>query len=560
MKFIRNVLLFFMYIGINSQLSAITTITVTSTADTAAPFPDISPEVSPGVVTLRSAVQFSQGLSGDPVMNIIQFDIAITDLGFQPSTDSWLIQPTATMGSGAAYLIDTNPVTVNAYAANTAFPASANSNVFEDGSNAVLRIEIRGPGAATPGIAFRVTGIAGCVFKGLCINSFLGDFGATVTGAGIRLDNGDNGVISGNFLGVDITGTTVNDPSSGDFLGNLRCLRISGNNISVGGINPADSNVIATSIGDTGCIEMSTDTVDNFLITRNYIGTDKTGQKALHFSTHGILFEYVAGNGIIDNNVISVEQIGIWAIPIDSISHNKIGTNVKGTVALGSSAVGIFSDTQVAGTQLSLQPLVHDNTISGKAKGIQVGRNSYQSTPTLSVHIQGNKIGTDSTGSEVLGNRLSGVFVQFANETQVGIDPSSPDAAQRNIISGNKEDGVRVTELAVDTLIKGNIIGADISGVFAKDSNGNSFGNKLSGVRIGINQGETTSPTTVGGTTPLETNYIVNNGKDGITIQSFSDGNIVEGNSLGVGIGNKELGNQANGVTIICSSGNQIGS
>ncbi len=560
MKFIRNVLLFFICIGINSQLSAITTITVTSTADTAAPFPNTSPEVSPGVVTLRSAVQFSQGLSGDPIMNIIQFDIPITDLGFQSATDTWRIQPTATMGSGAAYLIDTNPVTVDGYAANTAFPASANTNAFEDGSNAVLRIEIRGPGAALPGIAFRAIGIAGCVFKGLCINSFLGDFGVTAMGTGIWLDDSDNALIAGNFFGTDIIGTSVHDPSSGDFLGIVQCMEISGNNSTIGGINPADSNVIATSIGDIGCIDMSTGTVNNFLITRNYIGTDKTGQRALHFSTHGITFEYVSGNGAIDNNVISVEQIGIWAIPIDSISHNKIGTDAKGMVALGNNAVGIFSDTQFGGTQVSALPRIQDNTISGKAKGIQVGRNSYQSIPPLNMHIQGNKIGTDSTGSQVLGNRLSGVFVQFANETQVGIDPSSPDAAQRNIISGNEEDGVRVTELAVDTLIKGNIIGADISGMLAKDSNGNSFGNKLSGVRIGINQGGTTSPTTVGGTTPLETNYIVNNGKDGITIQSFSDGNIVEGNSLGVGIGNKELGNQANGVTIICSSSNQIGS
>ena len=36
-----------------------------------------------------------------------------------------------------------------------------------------------------------------------------------------------------------------------------------------------------------------------------------------------------------------------------------------------------------------------------------------------------------------------------------------PDVAQRNVISGNDEDGVRVIELAVDTLIKGNIIGAE---------------------------------------------------------------------------------------------------
>ena len=427
MKFIRNVLLFFMCLGINFQVSAITTITVTSTADTAAPFPNISPEVSPGVITLRSAVQFSQGLAGDPVMNIIQFDIPITDPGFQSATDTWRIQPTATMGDAAAYLIDTNPVTVDGYAANTAFPASVNTNAsFDDGSNAVLRIEIRGPGAALPAIAFRVIGIAACAFKGLCINSFLGNFGVTSTGVGLQLDDANNAVISGTFLGTDVTGTSVHDPSSGAFLGIVHCIELSGNNSTIGGINPADSNVIATSIGDIGCIDMSTGTVNNFLITRNYIGTDKTGQRALHFSTHGITFEYVSGNGAIDNNVISVEQIGIWAIPIDSISHNKIGTNVKGTVALGNSAVGIFSSTEVGGTQVSALPRIQDNTISGKAKGIQVGRNSYQAIPALNVHIQGNKIGTNSAGTQVLGNRLSGVYVQFANDTQVGIDPTSP--------------------------------------------------------------------------------------------------------------------------------------
>ena len=374
--------------------------------------------------------------------------------------------------------------------------------------------------------------------------------------------NGVNsGQISGNFIGIDITGVLGNDPITGASLVGYWGLRVqSCNNVTVGGVNPADSNVISSSAGDGGNIGCLA-TCNNILIERNYIGTDKTGKISLNQSLHGIRFFAAGGTpvgNVIQNNVVAGAGIGInIANPVALINNNKIGTDASGTTVLGNNGPGILMSNEGAQDPA---PVVQNNVVSGNTYGIQLGRNIEGTSPVLHCSIQGNKIGTDASGTQVLGNQHDGILVTLMTDTIIGVNPSSPNIAQHNIIAGNEGNGIFITNPADTTLIKGNIIGANISGSLAKDSNGNSFGNKVNGVCIGIDQGGTTSPTTVGGTTQLETNYIVNNGQDGITIQSFSESNIIEGNSIGVGIGNKKLGNQGNGVTIICSSNNIIGS
>ena len=379
-------------------LSAITTITVNSTADTDGTSPYTTPAtfVGSGIVTLRSAVRFSQGASGDPVMNIIQFDIPISDPGFQATTDSWLIQPTAVMGSTAAYLINAKPITVNAYALNsTASQPSPNTNAFPAGSNAVLRIEIQGPGVGDgvtlPARGFRILAAAntnGCVFSGLCINNFLGYPITATTGAAIR-SNANNTVVSGCFIGTDILGTTSVDNYTGVFLA-------AGTGNVIGGNTPAASNVFACSNEIFACVTLNGGSAT---VQRNYIGTDKTGQIAFSRTTGGIF--YISANNIITNNLIS----GCSGYAIQSqggssttISNNLVGTDATGTRILGNGGVGILV---MAFTTPANNNIVQNNIVAGCGTvGIQVCPFVYKPFSLDSNILIGNKVGLDISGTK----------------------------------------------------------------------------------------------------------------------------------------------------------------
>ena len=89
--------------------------------------------------------------------------------------------------------------------------------------------------------------------------------------------------------------------------------------------------------------------------------------------------------------------------------------------------------------------------------------------------VQGNKIGTDPTGTFALGN-LAGVFLGYASTANNLIGGTAP--GDGNLISGNYGDGVLVaTTLGTGNAIEGNLIGTDITGE-------NDLGNGGNGVYI----------------------------------------------------------------------------
>lgn len=467
-------------IFISSGLSAASMVTVNSTADTDGTSPYTTPETSPGsgIVTLRSAIQFSQGASSVAPTTII-FDIPTTDSGFQSATNSWRISPIASMALNAAYYINSKPVIINGYLGNTAHLASANTNPIEAGSNAILRIEIRGPGLATPAAAFRVDGVNNCEFRGLCINGFTGIPGAL--GTAIRTTNSQSWIIAGNFIGLDITGMSILDPDTQAYLGFGRGHQfVNADNSIYGGNLPADSNVIS---GNTG-INILFAPTNNILISGNYMGTNKLGTAIPHLSPTQVgNANNIEGIGVgvtLDNNIMSGTTNAIFIAGGDNwiINNNKIGTNAAGTEVLGNFGSGIYIANGDTDPITSI--VITNNLISGNLLGIRDGANYPGSNgPITGVTIQGNKIGTDITGKLVLGNKLSGIQVQDIPDTLI----------EANIISGNQEDGIRITEGSSATNVTSNKIGTDVSGNASEDINGNSFGNILNGVRIGIGQG-----------------------------------------------------------------------
>ena len=163
--------------------------------------------------------------------------------------------------------------------------------------------------------------------------------------------------------------------------------------------------------------------------------------------------------------------------------------------------------------------------------------------------IQGNFIGTDSSGTEAMGNAGCGVLIYGgASNNSVGYSLDG----NPNVISANGEDGVATTGSGTTgNLVQGNLIGTDITGSAP-------LGNALRGVLIYGGA----SDNTIGGTLSGTVNVISANGEDGVGIaDGGSDGNVVLGNYLGTDIsGNNPLGNGWRGVVIWNNAqGNTVG-
>jgi hypothetical protein len=154
--------------------------------------------------------------------------------------------------------------------------------------------------------------------------------------------------------------------------------------------------------------------------------------------------------------------------------------------------------------------------------------------------IAGNYLGTDATGTQAVGND-TGVLIGASD----GVDDiGSTDPADRNIISGNMDDGIYVA--GTMTVVQGNYIGTDATGTHA-------LGNGHSGFFL---EDPLSKPDQIGGTAPGAGNLISANG----TGLSLGGGNqVVQGNLIGTDItGTLPLGNGI-GILLNGTGGNTIG-
>jgi len=163
--------------------------------------------------------------------------------------------------------------------------------------------------------------------------------------------------------------------------------------------------------------------------------------------------------------------------------------------------------------------------------------------------------GTNSTGNIILGNYL-GLNVSGSNTVANGANGVFINGARsnrvgglesgaRNIISGNSQNGVRIEGTnATATLLQGNLIGTDLSGTLDR-------GNSVNGVYL-LN-----APTnTIGGNTPAARNLLSGNGQSGVRVEgTTARGNVVQGNLIGTDVnGTLDLGNSVEGVLFITSA------
>jgi len=277
--------------------------------------------------------------------------------------------------------------------------AGAHPNTLAVGNDAVLAIEINGTNVVGDLFTVAGAGSSGSTLRGLVINR--------LAGSAISIVSSDTNTLSGNFFGTDTSGSI--------FQGTLGTpIQIRGVGNVIGGLNPGDRNVI---VGGTSTI-LLVGPSGGSLIEGNYIGVNASGTAALQpaVATTGIELiscpnNTIGGTAAGAGNVIVGTALGIRVGAGGSstntlIQGNFIGTNATGTAGLGGR--GISTDNGASNLTIGGAAAGAGNLISGGTTAISLG----DSSPPVT--IQGNKIGTDVTGTHPIINAGDGISIAIA--------------------------------------------------------------------------------------------------------------------------------------------------
>ncbi len=376
------------------------------------------------------------------------------------------------------------------------------------GDDAVLKIELDGASAGTAtGLYLAASNVT---VQGLVINRF--------SHYGIRI-GGTGDVIQGNFLGTDVTGTQAFGNSEAD-------VKDSATNAVIGGTTPMARNIISGQLHGTdqfqgGIVLFG---ADNSTVQGNFIGTDSTGTRSLGNADQGI--SILTNNCLIGGptpgagNIISGNGLGIFdnGDAGTLIQGNYIGTDITGTKAVGNGdGVWLWSDgSGIGGTAPGA-----GNVISGNGIGIRIWRNNHR--------IEGNLIGTDSTGTNPIANG-TGIYMSDLGDSNVvigGLDtnaPGAPLAGGGNLISSNT-NGILMLN-GSGNVVEGNYIGTDITGTTTTGSAGATLGNYVDVLISASNN-------MLGGTAAGSGNIIAGSRvADGVSVAAGATGVSILGNSI----------------------------
>jgi titin len=425
-----------------------------------------------------------------------------------------------------------------------------------------------------------------------------GSYGVNISGATTSCN-----LVERSMIGTNSTGTAA--------LPNFNGVIIQGG---------ASGNAIGAPIPGTGASVTQAPAATSGSATQAPPTTSSTAQAAATTLTHvpAVVEDVVPYPSALDadGDVISGnawEGVHIAGSSGNVVEGDYIGLSLGGSAALGNaeSGVGIYAGAS-------------DNTIGGSASGTGDvisgnGSNGVYITDggTTANVVEGDFIGTDSTGSNRLPNSGSGVVIQDgASDNTIGGTATLSGgslAGAGDVISGNDWDGVHIVNCASDNVVEGdyigtnalgnaalgnaqsgvavfagattNIIGAaaagagdvlsgnGVHGVYISDSG--TTGNVVAGDLIGTDStGSYSVPNyvgvliqngaaqnTIGGITSTVSDVISGNSWDGVQILWGATQNVVEGDFIGLALnGQSSLGNGASGVSIYGgASNNTIG-
>ena len=217
-------------------------------------------------------------------------------------------------------------------------------------------------------------------------------------------------VVQGNLIGTDKTGTVpIPNAGAGVDIGNRGG---GGFNNTIGGTTPAERNVISGNVGN-GINSSGTGALN--VIIGNYIGVDSTGLVGMPnggegVDAYGSSDITIGGTAAGAGNVIAANIFdGIFIFsPGVVVQGNLIGLGSDGLTRLGNRGAGIITyyDTLIGGTVAAARNVIAANGTSGIVLNGGTG---------MAV-IEGNFIGTDSTGLLPKGNNGLGVLANIARK------------------------------------------------------------------------------------------------------------------------------------------------
>ena len=392
----------------------------------------------------------------------------------------------------------------------------------------------------------------GAVVKGLSIVGF---------NRGISLNGRTNNKIIGCHIGINADGMTA--PTERQDIG-IDITNGSSQN-QIGGVNPTDRNIISNNITGIHFFGGTNNKIINNIIGGNISQTGKLP------NNNGIVLEGSNNNEIgVDNsapNYIFGNNGGGIVIDNNS-SGNKISGNRIGVTATGNFDLGNLNDGIVVTNGSNRNTIGGDTAEKGNIIGGHVSLDNstgvlFNSTAGVNNRVLFNHIGTVGDGD--------GIFIA-PNQFGVVVRSSSQiigRVATPNVIGGNMRSGIFVdgrTANVKETIIEGNLIGTDGTHNLGNERNGIATegdvtyskidrnvisGNSENGILIGDGRFNTIICNKIG--TNADGNDHINNNKNGIFIRgggnivggtNFSDGNVISGNALnGIYI---ETGSNAN--------------
>ena len=381
---------------------------------------------------------------------------------------------------------------------------------------------------ATPGEQVTLAAAAQCINAdggGNVLFGIDGTFGGATFTAAVNLD--------GQQHNVDLNNGLLN-LNAGGSVTNLKLahggLVITGNNASVQNnlfTAPTQGEALRI-LGNGATVKTNSSTSGAFIIQGNgaTLQTNALSQAGVR----------IAGdtNTILSNSIYQSPTTGVTIVGSNNrVEANQIGSD--GTNDLGNTTDGVLID----GTTLaSATNVVVNNLISGNGGNGIVVRGSLASANRL----EGNKLGTSSTGTAAIANSLNGILIEDSSNNVIG----GTAANTGNLISGNTQSGVKIvgtTSLA--NSLQSNIIGLNAGGggVLANGGDG-----------VTISGAKTTAVGVTGGG-----NIIGGNLGHGIQLSNGATGNLIRAAIIGSNINSQTgLGNQGDGIRIDNATDNDI--
>lgn len=437
---------------------------------------------------VADALVLADGSDGSIIRGLLIRDFAQAGIRIQAGSDGHLIvgnvigSLAATgLNAGASEAIGGDGIVVGGSGVTIGGTAAADRNLLSGSLGAGIHVLTGVSGTTVQGnwIGLAANGSTAVANGGQ--GSILIDAGAAATQIG-GVAAGSGNVVSGNAGagivllggGSQTTATVIEGNRIGTSANGLVAVGNQGGGVIVRGAS--GTRIGGSTAGAGNLISANTDTnvwvsqlASNTLIQGNRIGTDATGAAELTGgSLIGVRIDgqaasvQLGGSGLAGNLIAGQQQDGV-VVDISAggaptgvrIGGNRIGTDAGGTVALGNGGAGIRVSF-TPGVEIGTAASGGGNVVSGNAgSGIVV-----ISAGSPGVLIQGNRIGTDVSGLQALGNGGDGIDLQGGSGAVIG----GAAAGEGNQISGNQGRGIVLRSSASQVSVLGNLIGLDANG------------------------------------------------------------------------------------------------